>query len=126
MLTTISPEPQSEGFGGGAIVEFDHMLQLQIVIARAQRPHLVALASLGGIRHPFRVGASHRPVLLDALEVFGKPIAPIDCPARTAAKHGIHVDRRETQCPGAPQPRGDALEERVRQQPLHRLDLRDA
>src|SRR5262249_12112722 len=74
-------------------------LHFEIVVARAERAHLLALAMARTLRHRVGVSAGHRPALLDPVEILGPAIALADCPARTAFEHAIHLDLVECDFP---------------------------
>ena len=62
-----------------------HFLHFEVMVAAAQRAHLVALALFGLLRHVARLGVQHLAVLLDALEVGRRAPAALDRPLRAAA-----------------------------------------
>src|SRR5206468_5511934 len=79
------------------IVSSDDMLDLEIVVARAQRTHRVALPALRGFGNRGVIGAGHSPVLLDTREIFALAIAVLDGPACSGAKHRVYLLTRDLQ-----------------------------
>ncbi len=124
MLTTTSPARRPNASRRRLVVHVDDVLHFEIVVAGAERSHLVALPPLGRIGDPGGIGAGHRAALLDALEILRPSVAAIDSPARPAAEHRVHLRRSEPQRAGAAHACRYARKQRVRQQSLHRLDLR--
>jgi len=115
---------EPEGAGGIRVAQLDDVLHLEVVVARAERAHLVALTALGGGGHVLRLCTRHRAVFLGSLEVLRMPAAPRERPPRAATQHRVHLVCAEGECPGAAEARGNALRECVSEQPLDRLDLR--
>src|SRR5438046_5202446 len=76
------------------IVSSDDMLDLEIVVARTQRTHRVALPALRGFGNSGVIGAGHSPALLDTREVCALARAVLDGPARARGKHPVYLLRR--------------------------------
>src|SRR5256884_2789699 len=81
---------ETEDLGDVGGVDGHHLLDLQVVIARAEGPHLVFLPSLGVVGDLLRLGAGHAPALFDTLEVFPGAVATFDGPAPAAGEHRVH------------------------------------
>ena len=114
---------QVEGVRGAAIEDLLHLLHLEIVIARTQRAHFVALAAFGLLRNLRRVSAGHAAMLLDALQVFLLSPAALDGPLGPTPQHGRHVLAGQANCAGAAHACGDLCKQRVRQPLFHGLDI---
>jgi hypothetical protein len=97
----------AEGLGDRIVGDFYHLLHFEVMVARAERAHFLALAMPRTPRHGIVLGARHLPAFLNAVEVFGAAITLRDGPARAAGEHAIHVDLVERDAPGAAQPRRD-------------------
>jgi len=105
------------------VVNLRDALHLEIMVARPERSHLIALALLRLVGHGGWIGARHRAMLLDALEVLDPAVADLQCPARATGKHRVGVFWREPQRAGAAESRRDALVERVGELALHAAQL---
>src|SRR5262249_29164014 len=66
---------EAEASRGVRVVDLGDALHFEIMIAGAERAHLVALALLRRFGNRSGIGPRHRAVLLDALEVLGPPVA---------------------------------------------------
>ena len=113
MLTTTSSTAQAECVRGRRVEDLRHALHLEVVVARAERAHLVALPVLRRVGHLRGIGAGHRAVLLDARQVVRAAVALLDRPARAARQHRVHPGGVEPQRAGAAEARRDAREQRV-------------
>jgi hypothetical protein len=60
---------EPERIGRGSIENLGHDLHFEVVIARAERPHLAVLPVLRARRDAIRPRALHRPAFLDTGEV---------------------------------------------------------
>ena len=96
------------------VEDFGNMLDLQVVVARAEGAHLFALAFLGPIRNLLGPGSCHATVFLDAREILFCAVALFDCPFGAAAKHGVHFFRVQTQLARAADSGGNPAKQRVR------------
>ena len=105
---------EAEGLGDRIVGDFYHLLHFEVMVARTERAHFLALAMPRTLRHGIGLGARHLPAFLNAVEVFGAAITLRDGPARAAGEHAIHVDLVEG-APGAAQPRRDRPEQAIRQ-----------
>ena len=83
---------QAEDLGNFRIEDFRDRLHLEIVVARAERAHLAALAFLGALGDAVGPGVRHLPLFLDAFEVACVAPAAFDRPVGAAGEHGIHLD----------------------------------
>src|SRR5207237_9690108 len=92
------------------IVSSDDLLDLEIVVARTQRTHRVALPALRGFGNRGVIGADHSPALLDTRETFALAIALLVAPACAPAKHRVHLLPRALQPARGPHPPRDAAE----------------
>src|SRR5262249_52877473 len=77
------------------IVHAVHALNLEEVVARAQRTHLRSAARAGGLRDRIRVGATQPPVLLAMLEITRVAEAFLDGPGRAPFEDAALLARRE-------------------------------
>src|SRR5690606_32475661 len=71
--------------------ELRDVLDLEVVVARAERPPLIALAPACTLRDVLGDRARHAAALLDALEVIGLAVALLDGPAGSAGEHRGHL-----------------------------------
>jgi hypothetical protein len=78
---------EPEGLGRRGVVDLRDLLHLEVVVAGAERPDLVAHARLGALGHRLRPRVRHLAALLDALQVARLAVALLDRPARAAAQH---------------------------------------
>ena len=62
--------------------DFDHLLYLQVVVARAQGAKLIALPFLRLRRNCIRIRPCHHTILLDGFQVSRAPKAALHRPAR--------------------------------------------
>jgi len=112
------PLCQPESGGNGRCIELGDPLQLQVVVAGAQGPHLVHLPLLGPLRDRGGIGTAHPSPLLDTDQVRLQAIALLHRPEGTAAQHVVHLPGAQVDTSTAPHPRRDGAGERVRQPPL--------
>ena len=113
----------AEGGGRVGIEDLADLLHLEVMVARAERAHLVALASAGLFRDRLRLRAFHAPLFLDTLEVFAVAPAAVHRPAGAAREHGVHAGFVEVDASGAAETGRDAAVEGVGQAFLDRLDI---
>src|SRR5207244_6621074 len=104
---------ETEDLGDVRGVDGHDLLDLQVVIARAEGPHFIFLPALGVIGDLLRLGACHTPALFDALEVFPGAVTAFDGPPRAAGEHRVHLCPVQVQTAGAPDAGGDVSEQRV-------------
>ena len=111
----------------GRIEDLVDGLQLEKVIARAQRAELAGAALLGTRRNGARIGAWHRPGLLGNFKVLGPAVSLVDGPGRAAAKHSIHRLVRQSDAALGPHARGHGAEERIQDlvKPRTKVRLRE-
>src|SRR5690606_12760547 len=83
------------------VEDFGDVLDLEVVVARAERAHLVALARACALRDVLRGRAGHSAAFLDALEIRRLAVAPLDGPPRAAGEHRVHLRVVEPYPPGA-------------------------
>ena len=81
IVTTTSPCPQPEGRCDGRVVDVGYLLHLEVVVARAERAHLVPLPLLGLGGDELGTRFRHAAVLLDALEVRRLAVALLEAPS---------------------------------------------
>ena len=105
------------------IVNLGYVLHLEIMVARTERAHLVALALLGMGRDVAGLGVRHPAVLLDTIEIGGGAEAPFDGPLRAAREHGVHLVRVQAEGAGAADAGGNLAVERLGQRLLRRQDV---
>src|SRR5690606_16741584 len=79
---------RGRGFG---VEDLDDVLDLEIVIARPERAHLVALARFRPLRDVRGLRAADAAALLDPLEIRGRAVALLDRPACAAREHRVHL-----------------------------------
>src|ERR1035437_469964 len=82
---------EAKSLGNFRIEEFRDSLNLEIVIARTERPHFSALAFLGALGHAPGLGARHPALFLDPLEVARLAPAALDRPMRSACEHCLRT-----------------------------------
>jgi hypothetical protein len=70
--------------GNGSIENLRNRLDLEIMIAGAERTHLPALPFLGAVRNMLRPGARHHALLLDPFEVILVAPTALDRPMGAA------------------------------------------
>ena len=112
-----------EGCGDGRIEDLHDLLHFEIVIARSERAHLVALAVLRVLGHFVGLRARHAAVLFDPFEIGGGAVAAIDRPPSAAREHGVHLGRVEVQASHAADARRHAPRQVVGDALLERLDV---
>ena len=106
------------------VVHAGHFLHFEIVVAAAERTHLVALALFRLRRDATGLGVLHLPVLLDSLEILGHAPAALHRPRGSAREHRVHLRVAEADLAGAADARGDGTGELVRERLLHRHHVR--
>ncbi len=92
---------EAEGLGDFRRENAIDALQLQIMVARTQRAHLVALTFLGVPGNGAGIRTGHAAPFLDAIEVRHVAVALLDGPARAAAQHVRHPAVVEPNAAGA-------------------------
>jgi hypothetical protein len=100
-----------------------HFLHLEIMVAGAERAHLVTLALLRVVGHAIRPRAAHLAALLDALEIGGAAPALLHGPGRATRQHRIHFGLVQADGTGAPEPGWNFPVQGVGQHFLGRHDL---
>ena len=98
------------------------VLDFQVMVAGAQRAHLIVLALFGVVGDGFGAGAAHATALFRVAQVLGPSITPFHRPASAAAQHGVHLLVLEPQAAGTADPGGDGGEQGLRQAVLYRQD----
>ena len=114
---------EPEGAGDGRVEYLGHRLDLEIVIAGAQRPHLAALAFLGMVGNEIGPGAGHPPRFLDPLEVVRRAPPAFDRPLGAAGEHGVHLARIERNRSLAAEAGRDLMKQRLGKRLLHENDV---
>ena len=112
---------EPEGLGDLGVEDFHDLLELEVMVARAERPDLLVLALLGLVGHAFGPGPGHHAPLLDTVQVGRLAIAALDRPPGAAAQHLVHLFVVQAQLPGAAHAGGYGLEQGVGQPRLDRL-----
>src|SRR5262249_33393493 len=92
---------EAKALRDGIVEDLRHFLHFEIVIAGAQRAHLLALALAGAGRDDIGLGAWHGAALFDAVEILGAPVALLDGPAGAAFEHPVHRRLVERDLPRA-------------------------
>ena len=87
--------PQIESRSRCGIVDSGNQLHLQVVIARPQGAHFLALTLLGLFRNIGRVGTGHAAMLLGARQIGLAAVALPHRPGRAAAEHPVHLPMRQ-------------------------------
>ncbi len=80
----------TEGLRCPGVEDLHDLLYFEIMIAAAERAHLVALAFLGVLGDAVRARAAHLAVLLDVIEIGRAAVTLFHRPGRAARKHGVH------------------------------------
>jgi len=114
---------QAEGRRRGGVEHGLDRLHLQIMVAGAERAHLVALAVLGLIGHGPRIGAGHAAAFLDARQILRLPVAAIHRPAGAAGQHDVQFGGVQVHRASAAKAAGDGLEQRLHQRHLDRIQF---
>jgi hypothetical protein len=109
---------QPERIGDGGVEHFGDLLDLKVVVARSERPHLLALAPAGVVRDRGRVGVGGAAALLDALKIARPPVALLESPPGIARQHGGHAGLIERDLAGGADADRDGAKQRLRQVPL--------
>ena len=87
---------EAEGGCDVAIEDLGHLLDLEVMVAGAERAHLLALALARIVRDRGRIGVTGAPVLLYALEVTLAAIAFFQrpfCPTHQHCRHAGVIER---------------------------------
>jgi hypothetical protein len=100
-----------------------YLLDLEIVIAAAERSHLVALPLLGLQRHVAGLRVLHLTVFFHTLEVLRSTPPSIYGPLRPAAQHLLHFVFVEADRTSAAYACGDARIKRAGKLLLHLQDI---
>src|SRR6516165_10050287 len=80
MVATTSSCASPEDLGDGRIENLRDCLDLEIMVAGAERAHLAPLPFLGAVGDVLGLGARHLACLLDPFEVAPVPPATLDSP----------------------------------------------
>ena len=102
---------------GFLVEDLGDRLDLEVVIAGAERAHLAPLAFLGAIGDVAGLRARHLPAFLDAVEIARLAPAAPDRPTGAASKHGVHFEGIEADRAFAAKTGGDLLVQRVGKRP---------
>ena len=102
---------QAEDLGRILIEDPGAFLDLQVVVARTERPHLATLALLRSRRNTLGIGIGDAAAFLDAVEVVRGSPAPCDRPGGTTREHLVHLERIEGEFSFAAEARGNAAGE---------------
>ena len=117
MVTTHSPSLQTERIGDGGVEHLGDLLDLEVVVAGAQGPHLLALAPAGVVRDRSRVGVGSAATLLDALKIARPAVALLQGPPGAARQHGGHAGLVERDLAGGADADRDGAKQCLRQRP---------
>src|SRR5271168_4151477 len=109
------PARETKRCGCAIVGDRRHLLHFEVVVARTERAHLLALALSRAMRYRLRSGSRDAAMLLDPVEVLGAAVALPDRPTRAAFEHAIHLDLVEHDLSRAAHTGGDRAEEAVRQ-----------
>jgi len=104
---------QTIGAGRRAVGDLLHVLDLEVVVPRAQRPDLAELPLLGPRGYGTGIGAVHPPVLLDVREILGKPVPAVEGEGSPLLEHLVHPVQGEADLPLRPEARWDVGEQGI-------------
>jgi len=106
---------ETEALRDGIVRDCRDLLHFEVVVARAQGAHLLALALACAMRDRIGLGARHRASFLDAIEILGAPVTLCNRPLRAAFEHAVHLDLVERDLSRAAHTGRDRPEQAVRQ-----------
>ncbi len=105
------------------VIDFGHLLHLEVVVAAAERAHLIALALLRRLGDAVGASPRHRAAFLDALQVLGCSPASSPGPARAFAQHCVDLALAEGDGPRASDAGRNAGKERIGETRVLGLDI---